>query len=134
MEQRKQDRWQIRQRTLPRKYTPRPNTGRASRGGDVAAASPLVVSMLTFEGVELGEEGLVEVVVVPSVIAAAASAARALASPTRRKVGDTPCTNSVSCRGRSCTASDSLMTLWQWMRHTQALMCLRVSVRVRVGV
>jgi hypothetical protein len=40
----------------------------------------------------------------------------------------------VSCRGRSCTASDSLMTLWQWMRHTQALMCLRVSVRVRVGV
>ena len=52
-----------------------------------------------------------------------AAAARALAWPTSKKEGETPWTNSVSCRGSACTASDSLITLWQWMRHTQELMC-----------
>jgi hypothetical protein len=42
---------------------------------------------------------------------------------TSKKFGDTPCTNMVCSRGSGCTASDSFTTLWQWMRHTQELMC-----------
>ena len=38
------------------------------------------------------------------------SAAAAILSPTLRKQGGTPCTNSVCSRGRCCTASDSLIT------------------------
>ncbi len=37
-------------------------------------------------------------------------AAAAILSPTLRKQGGTPCTNSVLSRGRCCTASDSLIT------------------------
>ena len=46
------------------------------------------------------------------------AASSRLRTPTSRKFGDTPCTKHVSCRGIHCTASESLMTWWQWARVT----------------
>ena len=48
-----------------------------------------------------------------------AAAAVALRRPTSRNTGLTPCTFTVSLRGKSCTASESLMILWQCTRLTQ---------------
>jgi hypothetical protein len=51
--------------------------------------------------------------------ALACAAAVAFLRPTSRNTGETPCTFIVSLRGKSCTASESLMILWQCMRLTQ---------------
>ena len=39
-------------------------------------------------------------------------------APTSRKIGETPCTFIVVLFGNSCTASESLITLWQCTNET----------------
>ena len=53
--------------------------------------------------------------------AVAAAVAKALRLPTSKNTGDTPCMFTVSDRGKSWTASESLMILWQCTLLTHEL-------------
>ena len=53
--------------------------------------------------------------------AVATAVAKAFLRPTSRNTGDTPWMFTVYDRGKSCTASESLMILWQCTRLTHEL-------------